>query len=113
MILVVNIFSETVVCEVVFLTVKVICSSHSNFLLTKIYSFKQARTSNADQIRYDSLSVFRVTYLHPYNLLFKMYSDYLASEVSVFYMLLTVLAFMFSYFPLNLLFSTLAKFVCE
>jgi hypothetical protein len=31
----------------------------------------QARTINADQIRYDSLSFFRVTDLHPYNQLLK------------------------------------------
>jgi len=59
----------------------------------------QERTLNADQIRYESPSFFRVTDLHPCNqLLKKKYSAYMASEVSVFYMF-TVLAFVFSYFP--------------
>jgi len=54
MILFVKMFSEPLICEVVFLTVKIFCCSYSNLLLTKMYFFIEARTLNADQMRFDS-----------------------------------------------------------
>ena len=65
MILVVNVFSERVVCVFVFLTVKFICCSYGNLLLTKICFVMQARALNADQIRYDSRSTFSSNRLAP------------------------------------------------
>ena len=55
----------------VFLNVEIVCCSYSNLLRTKIYFFIQGRTLNADQIRNDSLSFFRVTDLDLYNLFSK------------------------------------------